>query len=96
MENYQLSTKAEIEIEGIYEYSILNFGLRKAREYFTGLHDRLAVLADHPSWGNDYSHIKPQLCRYEYNSHSIYYLPTSEGIFVVRVLGNRQNPALHM
>ena len=54
MEKYQLTNKAENEIESIYEYSILNFGLNIAQEYVFGLHECFVTLADNQSWGNDY------------------------------------------
>lgn len=54
MAAYQLTNKAESEIERIYEYSILNFGLRVAQDYVSGLHHCFELLADNPSWGNDY------------------------------------------
>jgi toxin ParE1/3/4 len=96
MAAYQLTNKAESEIERIYEYSILNFGLRVAQDYVSGLHHCFELLADNPSWGNDYGFIKAGLRRYEYRSHSIYYQVAEDGILVVRVLGGKQNPALHM
>jgi plasmid stabilization system protein ParE len=48
------------------------------------------------SWGNDYGLIKPGLLRYEDRSHAIDYQPTGDGILVVRVLGGKQNPTLHI
>jgi plasmid stabilization system protein ParE len=36
---YSLSAKAAADLSGIYEYTILNFGLTKAREYLTDLHE---------------------------------------------------------
>jgi toxin ParE1/3/4 len=96
MANYQLTNKAEAELERIYEYSILNFGLKVAQNYFSGLHDYFTLLANNPSWGNDYSFIKNGLLRYEYRSHSIYYQKTKIGILIIRVLGGKQDPALHI
>lgn len=96
MRKYQLTNRAEDEIEHIYEYSILNFGLDVARDYLTGLYQCFDTLADSPSWGNDYGTIERGLLRYEYRSHSIYYQATEAGILVVRVLGNRQDPARHL
>jgi toxin ParE1/3/4 len=96
MEKYQLTNKAENEIEGIYEYSILNFGLNIAQEYVSGLHECFVTLADNQSWGNDYEFIKPGLLRYECRSHSVYYQNTEYGILVVRILGNKQDPARHL
>jgi toxin ParE1/3/4 len=93
---YQLTNKAEIEIENIYEYSIINFGLQVAQGYLLGLHDCFDLLADHQSFGTDYGFIKSGLLRYEYRSHSIYYQPTEDGILIVRVLGAKQDPARHI
>ena len=95
MEKYKLTNRAENEIEDIYEYSMLNFGADTAREYVSGLHEKFEVLADNQSWGNDYAFIKSGLCRYEYRSHSIYYQSSGSGILIVRVLGNKQDPARH-
>jgi toxin ParE1/3/4 len=96
MATYQLTNKAESEIERIYEYSILNFGLQVARDYISGLHDCFELLADHQSWGSDYSFIASGLMRYEYRSHSIYYQLNDEGILILRVLGGKQDPALYI
>ena len=95
MEKYQLTNKAENEIEDIYEYSILNFGLNTAQDYVSNLHECFAVLSDNRSWGNDYGFIKAGLLRYEYRSHSGYYQNTEYGILIIRVLGNKQDPARH-
>ena len=95
MEKYQLTSKAEDDIEKIYEYSILKWGLVTARDYFLGLHEKFGLLADNQSWGNDYDFISPGLYRYEYRSHSIYYRSSGDLILIVRILGNRQDPARH-
>jgi toxin ParE1/3/4 len=95
MAAYQLTNQAESEIENIYEYSIFNFGLQVAQDYVSGLHD-FTLLANNQSWGSNYDFIISGLFRYEYRSHSIYYQPTEDGILIVRVLGNKQDPARHM
>ena len=96
MAHYQLTHKAESEIEGIYEYSLLNFGLQVAKTYISGLHDCFLMLAENGSFGSDYGFIVAGLLRYEYRSHAVYYQRTEQGILVVRVLGGRQDPALQM
>ena len=93
---YQLTNKAEIEIENIYEYSIVNFGSQVAQAYLLGLHDCFDLLADHQSFGTDYNFIQLGLLRYEYRSHSIYYQPTEDGVLIVRILGAKQDPARHI
>ena len=42
---YKLLSKADADLAGIYEYTILNFGLEQASAYLLGLHERFAALA---------------------------------------------------
>lgn len=44
MAAYSLSAKAVADIDGIYEYTILDFGLEQARAYLLGLHERFEML----------------------------------------------------
>lgn len=93
---YQLTAKAEAEIDMIYERSIVDFGWSVASDYINGLHRCFEMLNDYQSWGNDYSFIRDHLRRYEYRSHSVYYQTKGSDILIVRVLGNRQDPARHL
>lgn len=95
MASCRLSSKAEQEVEQIYAYSIENFGFETAIEYVDGLHQRMQILAENPTLGRDYNHVEHGLKRYEHRSHSIYYIPDKGGIFIVRILGARQDPARH-
>jgi toxin ParE1/3/4 len=45
---YSLTTQADADLEGIYEYTIFNFGLAQARNYLDGLRARFDMLAEHP------------------------------------------------
>jgi len=72
MAHYQLTNKAEAEIESIIEYSIHHFGLMVAQTYIHGLHECMILLAEHQSWGTDYDFITHGLRRYAYRSHAIY------------------------
>ncbi len=96
MASYQLTEAAQLDVDEIYEYSILNFGLQQARDYLNGLHTCLVTLADNPRLGRDYSRVKDEVRRFEYVSHSVYYQIASEGILVLRILGQNQDPARHL
>ncbi|MCF6321939.1 MAG: type II toxin-antitoxin system RelE/ParE family toxin, partial [Rhizobiaceae bacterium] len=67
----------------------------QADAYYDGLIECLDLLAKYQSWGSDYNFVSPNLQRYEYSVHSIYYQPSENGILIVRVLGNTQDPARH-
>ena len=40
MAAYRLTPRAADDLDGIYEYTIVNFGLERARDYLNGLHRR--------------------------------------------------------
>jgi toxin ParE1/3/4 len=83
---YSLSSKAAADLDGIYEYTILNFGLKKAQTYLLELHECLQVLAKNPKLGRSAEQLAPELRRYEHQSHVIFYVPKREGVLIVRVL----------
>lgn len=97
MAGFSLSRAADQDIDRLYEYSLLEFGERVSDQYLDGLFHRFELLAENPAWGNDYGHIETGLLRYEHRSHSIYYVRSNDAdILIVRVLGKRQDPALHL
>ena len=83
---YSLSFKAAADLDRIHEYTILNFGLKQAREYLSGLHERFEALAENPMHGRNASELSPGLRRLEYQSHVVFYVPKEKGIRIVRVL----------
>ena len=91
MASYRLSNKASADLEQLYEYGILTFGLRPADEYYDGLLAQMQKIADqpnlYPAVDDIYSGYRRGMC----GVHSIYYRIESEGVTVVRNLG-RQNP----
>ena len=86
MAAYSLSSKATIDLAGIYEYSIITFGLAQARKYLSGLHDCFQMLAENPLYGREATELATNLRRLEYQSHVVFYIPEEQGILIVRVL----------
>lgn len=64
MASYQFTEAAQQDVDEIYEYSILNFGLRQARDYVNGLHTSLGTLTENPRLGRDYSDVKDEARRF--------------------------------
>lgn len=83
---YSLSTKAATDLDGIYEYTIITFGLAQARNYLVGLHDCFQMLADNPLYGRSTTELAANLRRLEYQSHIVFYKPKEQGVLIVRVL----------
>ena len=83
---YSLSSKAAADLDGIYEYTILTFGLPQARNYLLGLHECFQMLADNPLYGRSATELATNLRRLEYQSHVVFYVPREQGVLIVRVL----------
>lgn len=86
MAAYRLSRKAAADLDGIHEYSVMNFGRAQARSYLNRLHERFEILAQQPMLGRQADHLAPELRRYEYRSHITFYVPEAGGAMIVRVL----------
>lgn len=96
MAHYHLTHKAEQDIDGIYAYSIREFGLLTADDYLHGLFNCFERLASHPTLGSDYGYVRPYLLRYEYRSHAVYYTADEDNIVIATILGGRQDPMRHI
>jgi toxin ParE1/3/4 len=93
---YSLSSKAAADLDGIYEYTILHFGLEQARVYLLGLHERFQMHAEQPRHGRTAEELAPGLRRFEYQSHMLFYIPKDNGIRIVRVLHQRMDVTRHV
>ena len=96
MADYSLSQTAAADVDGIYEYTIINFGLDQARAYLSGMHGRMETLAEHPLVGRNADELAPGLRRFEYESHIIFYVVKTNGVHIVRVLHQSMDVRRHL
>lgn len=76
---YRLSGRAAADLDEIYEYTIMNFGLVRARDYLVGLHETFGRLLEQPLLGRSAARVSPELRRHEYRSHVVFYVPQDSG-----------------
>jgi toxin ParE1/3/4 len=76
----------------IAQYTLTQFGAEQSRRYRDGLLATLDALADHPLMGSDQGHVRPNLRRHVYQSHTIYYRQPADGVVIQRILGPGQDP----
>lgn len=88
---YKLSSKAEIDLAAMYEFGIYKFGLSQAQNYFYAMHAVFETLAKNLNLGRDASEFIENLKRFSYKAHTIFYLQTASGIFILRVLSQRMD-----
>ena len=80
MATCRLSRKAAIDLGGIHAYTTVNFGLTQARRYLSGMHERFEDLARQPMLGRSASQLSPNLRRYEYRSHVVFFVAEDDGV----------------
>lgn len=97
MGNYNLSTRAQNDLVGIYKYGIKFFGENQATDYLTEIENFLLELAVRPELSKDASTISNSLKYYNYKAHVIFYVfDDLHEIFIIRVLGKRMNFIEHL
>lgn len=96
MVEYRLTKRAEKDLTKIAIYTLQNFGLRQAQLYRDGLFKTFDTIAEFPLIGSDQGHIKLMVRRFVYESHSIYYRLSDNGIVILRLLGPGEDPIRHL
>jgi len=96
MAQFKLSKKAERDLVNIAKYTIQNFGEQQSIKYKTELQDCIIRLVKNPKLGRSAAQFHPNLRRYNFKAHSVFYEVTDYGIFIVRVLGQQMDFARHL
>tara|TARA_R110002049_G_scaffold80117_6_gene203896 strand:- start:701 stop:991 length:291 start_codon:yes stop_codon:yes gene_type:complete len=96
MNRYALSYWADHDLDDITDYILKIWREIQTRDYLAGLVECFRALADKPNLGRSAAEYAHLLKRYNYKAHTIFYEPTEKGIFVVRILGQRQDFERHL
>ena len=93
---YRLSPEAERDMEGIWLYTLEEWGLAQANRYTDELVAGFEQLAEHPHHGTAVDHIRQGYRRGRVGRHAVYYRVTEYGVAVIRVLHDRMLPIRHL
>jgi len=92
MGHYKLTRLAEQDIEKIYEYTIVNFGLEQAKKYLHGMTGQFESLSENPKLFPERSEFTPPVRVCPYRSHIIVYHSLSDdSIEIIRVRHGRED-----
>ncbi len=87
MGTFSLTHAAKNDLRGIARFTEERWGRAQRRQYLKGLDEAFRMLADSPKLGNPCDYIEPDLRKYPFQSHVVFYdLLSDEEIQVVRVL----------
>jgi len=96
MDSCTFSKKAERDLINIAKYTIKNFGKKQSESYKADILFCLNRLVKNPEIGRSANHFRPNLKRYNFKMHSIFYETQKNGIFIVRVLGQKMDFRRHL
>ena len=96
MPEYRLSRRADTDLEPIAEFSIQEFGITRARQYIEGLDHCFQTLAETPLIGREANYLIPEVRRFVYQAHVVFYKQTDQGVLIVRVLHRRMDVDRHL
>ncbi len=96
MDKYQLSKIAELDIDDLYANGVLKRGLRQADLYYDGLIEQFEFLAENSNIGYNSVELAPNLQRFPYGSHIVFFTNTDRGILIVRVLRKEMDFKRHL
>lgn len=87
MAKYQLSNKALLDLENIWDYTLVKWSENQAESYFNQIIRTCSELSESPQIGKSYSEIRKDLLGFKTGKHIIFYEDMNEqGIFVLRIL----------
>jgi toxin ParE1/3/4 len=90
MASYKLLISAEVDLENIYYYGVLNYGLKQADKYYDNLFQCFENIAVNPYLYSAVDYLRIGYRRSVYHSHSIYYrIIENNNIEIIRILGKQ-------
>jgi len=89
--SYKLSREADKDIEAIFDYTALEYGLQKAADYTSQFSTVFHQLSQEPELGRARNEIKIGLRSILQNKHIIFYRVLEDHIRIVRILHGRSD-----
>ena len=96
MAKFLLSNRAVADLADIADFTIQTFGIQQARLYRDGFNQCFEILAENPELGRNVAELAPNLKRFEYQSHVVFYIPKETHILIVRILHQRMDFWRHL
>lgn len=96
MAEYRLSPGAQRDLDGVFDYSLAQWGLPQALRYTDLIEAACADLARAPQQAQGCADIRPGYRRRSVEQHVIYFRPTSYGIAIIRILHQRMDASRHL
>ena len=91
-----LSPKAKSDLSGIWDYTLLEWGVEQAEKYVRELWSTMERAARDPTTSIDIGDVRRKYRKSRAGSHVIFFKVTDDGIDVVRILHQRMDFERHL
>ncbi|OYX50730.1 MAG: hypothetical protein B7Y97_07155 [Sphingomonas sp. 32-66-10] len=92
----KFAKRAEDDLQQIWRYSAIEWGVEQADAYITGMRARCMLLCDNPALGPERFYGRRALRRWPAGSHILYYRIEGRRVRVVRILHSAMDPRRHL
>lgn len=93
---FRLSPAAQSDMDGIFDYTVRQWGMEQAVRYTQAVENACTALAKAPVQAPDCSHIRPGYRRGTVGRHFIYFRVEDYSIAVIRILHRRMDMPRHL
>ena len=95
MKRYILTSRAESDLQGIWDYTDENWGREQAQDYSRDIQAAIEKVASNPKLGKSCEDVRPGYLRYPVGSHVLFYGIAGAHITIIRILHQRMDFARH-
>lgn len=96
MTRYRLTPAARRDLSSIWDFTEDRWGTQQAETYVHEIGAAVERLADEPNRGRRCDEVREGYRRYGIGSHLIFYVVTTDGVDVIRILHQRMDSARHL
>lgn len=96
MSRYRLAPAAQRDLSLIWDFTEERWGVRQAESYLTEIRAAIERIAYDPGRGRACDEIREGYRRYSIGSHLLFYVESTDGVDVIRILHQRMDPTRHL
>jgi toxin ParE1/3/4 len=93
---YRLTPAARRDLSSIWDFTEESWDARQAETYIAEIRAAIERVAHDPRRGRACDEIRTGYRRYGIGSHLLFYIESTEGVDVVRILHQRMDPTRHL
>ncbi|MGC0142772.1 type II toxin-antitoxin system RelE/ParE family toxin [Pseudactinotalea sp. Z1732] len=96
MSAFRLTPAAQQDLSSIWDFTVQRWDVRQAETYVREIQAAIKRIADNPGRGRTCEEIREGYRRYSIGSHLLFYVESTDGVDVIRILHQRMDPTRHL